>query len=112
MFKQLRFVTAPAFLSVLFTMSPLAPAVGGAAADFTFNMVASAAAKTCVPNATATVTIRQVGPVEIMDVAVQGLPPHSDFDLFVIQVPKAPFGISWFQGAIVADKNGQGHHHF
>lgn len=113
MFNQLQCLAVPAALSLLFMMSPLAAAADGPAANgFTFNMVVSAGAKTCVPNAIATVTIRPVGPVEIMDVSVQGLPPHSDFDLFVIQVPKAPFGTSWYQGDIVTNKNGQGHHRF
>jgi hypothetical protein len=31
---------------------------------------------------------------------------------FVIQVPKAPFGISWYQGDIETDKNGRGHRQF
>jgi hypothetical protein len=47
-----------------------------------------------------------------MDVTVQGLPPNTDFDYFVIQVPKAPFGVSWYQGDIETDKNGKGKQQF
>jgi hypothetical protein len=47
-----------------------------------------------------------------MDVSVQGLPANTDFDFFVIQVPKAPFGVAWYQGDIVTDKNGRGHQQF
>jgi hypothetical protein len=47
-----------------------------------------------------------------MDVTVEGLPPNTDFDYFVIQVPKAPFGVSWYQGDIQTDKNGKGKQHF
>jgi hypothetical protein len=113
MFKQLQFLAAPAALSLLFTMSPAATAADGPDADsFTFSMVVSAGAKACLPNATASVTITPAGPVEIMDVSVQGLPPKTEFDFFVIQVPKAPFGISWYQGDIETDKSGRGHHHF
>jgi hypothetical protein len=43
-----------------------------------------------------------------MRVEVDGLPPNTDFDFFVLQVPKAPFGISWYQGDIHTDKNGRG----
>ena len=75
-------------------------------------MVVSAGAKTCLPNATATVKVRSAGPVDIMDVTVQGLPANTDFDFFVIQVPKAPFGVAWYQGDIVTDKNGRGHQQF
>jgi hypothetical protein len=48
----------------------------------------------------------------MMDVTVQGLPPKTEFDFFVIQVPKAPFGVSWYQGDIITDKNGRGHQQF
>ena len=50
--------------------------------------------------------------LEIMDVTVEGLPPNTGFDFFVIQVPKAPFGVSWYQGDIQTDKNGRGRQHF
>ena len=110
MFKQLQFLTAPAALSFLLAMSPAARADSDD--PLKFNMVASAGAKACAANASATVRIVPLGPVELMDVTVQGLPPKTDFDFFVIQVPKAPFGVSWYQGDIETDKNGRGHQVF
>lgn len=110
MFKQLQFLAAPAALSLLLTVSPLA--AGPDAGSFTFDMVASTGAKTCLPNAAATVTITPVGAVETMEVSVQGLPPKTEFGVFVIQVPKAPFGLAWYQGDIETDKNGRGHQRF
>src|ERR1051326_749062 len=88
--KQL--LAAPAVLGLLVTVSPL---MAGTDDDgsFTFNMVVSGGAKACLPNATASVRITPAGPVETMDVTVQGLPPNTDFDFFVIQVPKSPFEI-------------------
>jgi hypothetical protein len=65
-----------------------------------------------VPNAHGNVTIHSVGPVEIMTVNVAGLPPNTDFDFFVIQVPNAPFGLSWYQGDIETDGNGKGSRQF
>ena len=106
MVKQLPFL-APVALSLMFTASPFA-----AAAPITFPMVVSSGAKACLPNATATVTINPIGPVEIMDVSVKGLPPNTEFDFFVIQVPTAPFGISWYQGDIHTDQNGSGNQIF
>jgi len=79
---------------------------------FTFNMVVSAGAKSCLPNATATVTITPGGQIDLMDVTVSGLTPNTDFDFFVIQVPKAPFGVAWYQGDIETDGTGRGHQHF
>jgi len=112
MFKKLQHLAALAALSLLFTVSTLAATGSDSDDPIKFNMVVSAGAKTCLPNASATVRISSMGPVELMDVSVQGLPPKTEFDLFVIQVPKAPFGVSWYQGDIETDKNGRGHQMF
>ena len=74
-----------------------------------FNMVPSGAAATCLPNATARVRVKSMGPVEMMHVDVAGLPPNTEFDFFVIQVPKGPFGLSWYQGDIETHDDGKGH---
>jgi hypothetical protein len=74
-----------------------------------FPMVVSAGASACLTKASGRVTIHSVGAVEIMHVAVTGLPPETDFDFFVIQVPKGPFGMSWYQGDIETDRHGNGH---
>lgn len=60
----------------------------------------------CLPDAKARVTVRNHGPVEVMDVHATGLPKRTDFDFFVIQVPNAPFGVSWYQGDLESDKDG------
>jgi hypothetical protein len=67
---------------------------------------------TVAPFARGRVKIESVGPVEIMKVTVWGLPPHTGFDFFVIQVPNAPFGMSWYQGDIETNKFGVGHAEF
>jgi len=77
-----------------------------------FNMVVSGGAAACLPKASAEVRIRSVGPVEIMDVEVEGLPAKTEFDFFVIQVPTAPFGVSWYQGDIETNHRGEGHQRF
>jgi hypothetical protein len=75
-----------------------------------FRMVRSAAATTagCLRDARAEVEVRSLGPVERMRVRVNGLPPNTDFDFFVIQVPNAPFGLSWYQGDIETNNHGRG----
>ena len=113
MFKHLRLLAVIAALSLFVTVAPLMAALGNPDDDsITFHMAVSAGAKNCLPNAAAKVTITPLGAVEIMDVSVQGLPPHTDFDLFVIQVPKAPFGVSWYQGDIETNKHARGHRQF
>jgi len=76
------------------------------AQNLTFAMTATQ--PTCLQYATGRVTISSLGPVENMHVEVSGLPPHTDFDFFVIQVPKAPFGLAWYQGDIETDDHGNG----
>jgi len=112
MLTKKQFLAAPAVLGLLFTMLPLSAAALDNDDSVSFDMVVSAGAKTCLPKASATVRITPGGSVDLMDVTVQGLPPNTDFDFFVIQVPKAPFGISWYQGDIQTDKNGRGTQHF
>ena len=83
--------------------------------EVTFDLVRSpglAAFPTVAPHAKGTVKIHSTGPVEIMKVSVAGLPPNTDFDLFVIQVPNAPFGLAWYQGDIKTDGSGKGSHEF
>jgi hypothetical protein len=84
--------------------------------EFKFAMVRNPGLNTAfpnfLPNAHGRVKIESVGPVEIMDVAVSGLPPNTDFDFFVIQVPKAPFGLAWYQGDIETNRFGVGHQTF
>jgi hypothetical protein len=81
---------------------------------FEFNMVRNnaGALQNALPNARGHVKIESVGPVEIMDVIVSGLLPNTDFDFFVIQVPKAPFGLTWYQGDIETNSQGVGHEIF
>jgi hypothetical protein len=76
-----------------------------------FEMVRSTASVNagCLPDAHARVRIESEGPVEVMTVDVFGLPPNTDFDFFVIQVPDSPFGLSWYQGDIETDREGRGH---
>src|SRR5579871_1381889 len=74
-----------------------------------FDMVRSATAvgAHCLKHAEAHVTIKSRGPVEVMTVEAKRLPRNTDFDLFVIQVPNAPFGLSWYQGDLQTDRHGQ-----
>jgi len=74
-----------------------------------FDMLPSAGAKTCLPNAKAHVNIKSIGPVEVMSVTLDDLPPNTDFDLFVLQQATAPFGVAWYQGDIDTRGNGDSH---
>jgi len=83
--------------------------------DFKFDLVRSAGLANfpkVAPQAHGRVKIESVGPVEIMKVKVWNLPPNTNFDFFVIQVPNKPFGLAWYQGDIETDKYGVGYGEF
>ncbi len=76
--------------------------------NFTFKMVPTGSTEACIPGAAGRVTItHSLELVENMHVEVTGLPKNTDFDFFVIQVPNAPFGLSWYMGDMLTDSNGE-----
>jgi hypothetical protein len=97
---------------VLATSLTMGTAVAAKIERASFDMVVSPGARTCLPNAQGQVSIDSLGPVEVMRVEVEGLPPKTDFDLFVIQIPNAPFGVSWYQGDIETNGAGRGDQRF
>jgi hypothetical protein len=91
-------------------MAALAAGTAFAVDSTSFKMVANP----CVNNtrAHADVTVKTLGPVEVMDVTLSHMPKRTNFDLFVIQQPGVPFGVSWYLGDMRSDANGNGHQRF
>jgi hypothetical protein len=77
--------------------------------SFTFALVPSPGIKSCLPHAGGLVTIIPGTQNDTMQVSIFGMPRHADFDLFVIQQPLKPFGVSWYQTDVNADQFGFGH---
>jgi hypothetical protein len=98
-------------LGVLF-LGGLTGAAAKPSHGLSFDMVVSAGAQNCLPHARAHVTVTSVGQDQQMFVVVDGLPPNTTFTVFVLQVPTAPFAMSWYQGDIDTDKKGRGSHVF
>jgi hypothetical protein len=101
-------------LGVALLMAALAAGTAFAVDSTSFRMVRSsnAVAADCLEGAYGRVTINSLGPVEAMNVELNNLPPNREFDLFVIQVPNAPFGLSWYQGDLETDANGHAQQRF
>jgi hypothetical protein len=100
---------------VCMAIAMLLTARTGPAYGFRFEMVRSPGLinfPDCLPNASGHVRVREAGPVQTMKVRVEGLPPNTDFDFFVIQVPNKPFGMAWYQGDIETDSDGIGREKF
>lgn len=79
-----------------------------ASSTFTFSMVPSPGITACLPNASGSVTITTGNLNDTMKVSVTGLAPSTGYDLFVIQIPNKPFGISWYQSDVHTDSSGAG----
>ena len=77
--------------------------------DAKFTMVRSTGAATtgCLPYAKAKVKITKLEGAEQMEIHATGLLPKTEYDLFIIQVPDAPFGLSWYQGDLETDRHGE-----
>ena len=80
-----------------------------AASSFSFALKPSSSAiSACLPNAGGHVTITPGKLNDLMTVSLHGMPANAGFDLFVIQQPTAPFGVSWYQTDIQANSTGSG----
>ena len=62
----------------------------------------------CLEGAQGGVKIRSLGPVDVMTVSVDNLPANTKFDLFILQLPREPFGIAWYEGDIETNASGRG----
>ena len=102
-------VTAVASALSLTTASAAPVTSARTSGPFTFRLVPSPNIKSCLPHAGGLVTIVPGSQNDTMHVSVFGMPRNADFDLFVIQQPNKPFGVSWYQTDVNADRSGSGH---
>ena len=77
--------------------------------SFNFNLVPSSPnINACLPHASGSVSITPHSLNDTMNVHVSGLVPNTGYDLFVIQLPNKPFGVSWYQSDLQTDSTGAG----
>lgn len=103
-----KFLTA--VLAVVAGITSVAPQANAAAGDSTtFSLKVSTGAAACLStNAGGRVTISNLGPVQNMHVEIFNMPAKTEFALFLLQVPKSPFGLTWYQGDIETNGDGRG----
>jgi len=113
--KAVAVVATGAVAAALSLTATAGAATGGAharqaaASSFSFALKPSSAAiSACLPKAGGHVTITPGALNDTMTVSLHGMPPNAGFDLFVIQQPTAPFGVSWYQSDIQANSSGAG----
>jgi hypothetical protein len=93
------------------SVTPASAAPRTAASDdhsFSFKLVPSPGIKACLPHAGGNVTITPGKQNDTMKVWIHGMPKNAEFDLFVIEEPNKPFGISWYQTDVNAGRDGKG----
>ena len=99
------------FVGAALLMAALFAAAAFAGDDTSFKMVRSQAAKDkgCLQGVTADVDIHSTPEGnQIMDVALKHAAKNTEYTLFLIQQPNDPFGVSWYQGDIATDNQGNG----
>jgi hypothetical protein len=95
-------------------LTAAAGATGGAggparaAQTFSFKLVPSPGITACLPHASGRATITTGRLNDTMKVSISGMPRRAGFDLFVIQTPNKPFGVSWYQSDVNAGEDGNG----
>lgn len=76
---------------------------------FTFPLVpTNAAIKGCLPRAQGKATIERGNLNDELTLHVDHLAPNTGYDLFVIEIPHAPFGIAWYQSDLETNHEGEG----
>jgi hypothetical protein len=88
--------------------APAAVATPHSHDSFSFKLVPSPHIHACLPHAGGSATITHTGINDTMTVSIHGMPPGTGFDLFVIQEPLKPFGVSWYQTDVQANRSGAG----
>lgn len=108
-------------LGVAITMAAVSPSNGQAgtaqqrpddAVHFQLQRSAGVTSAGCLTQAWASVTVTPAGQVEKMTIAAHHLVPNSEYDVFVTQLPNAPFGVSWYQGDLESNANGDAVGHY
>ena len=91
-------------------MAVLFAAAAFAVDETSFKMVRSQSAvdKDCLEGAKANVDVHTLGGNQIMDVELKHAAKNTGFTLFVIQQPNDPFGVSWYQGDLDTNNQGNG----
>ncbi len=89
-------------------MASSAGATASRSDSFSFRLTPAAGISACLSHARGEVTITPGRLNDKMRVSVHGLPARTEFDLFVIQTPNKPFGVSWYQTDIHTGGLGNG----
>jgi hypothetical protein len=71
-------------------------------------VVATPAMAVCLPHARDSVTVTKAATQDELMLHAAGLAPNTGYALFVLQVPRAPYGIVWYQRELRTDKTGAG----
>jgi hypothetical protein len=84
-------------------------ATAAAPASFSFALkLSSPAIAACMPHASGRVTITPNAQNDVMKISLHGVAANTTFAAFVIQEPRKPFGLAWYQTDVNTDGRGNG----
>jgi hypothetical protein len=101
--------TAATAVTSLVGLSLLGSPAQAANESIHFKMVRSSASVSagCLHGARAEVTVVSHSQTQKMTIRAHGLPKNTDFDVFITQLPNAPFGLSWYQSDLESSGDGR-----
>jgi hypothetical protein len=88
-----------------------APAGESAPAFLSFRLTPPPAVAACLPNATARVVVvptEEIRGVDTLFLAAHGLPPNTEFTVFLAELPAPPFGAVEYVGDFTTNAAGRG----
>jgi hypothetical protein len=101
-------LTAAVAIAAATGLTAAAASTHHASQTFSFALKPSPGIAACLPHASGHVTITTGAQNDTMKVSISGMPKNASFDLFVIQQPNKPFGVSWYQSDVNANDEGTG----
>ncbi len=111
MYKRIMSIVIFACLLIVLTLTALPAAAQGSVKVRSFILVPSVQLASCFPNAQANITLLETGDllgVDQMTLRAQGLPPNTKFELFLTEIPHAPYRAVSYVANFTTDDNGRG----
>ena len=107
-----RFLLSVGFAAIAMTLTLVNSRAQGNSNKINFDLVpASTTIQTCLPNASARVTVflkDEIRGVDTLDLKTEGLPPNTSFSVFLLEEPSSPFGAAQYIADFTTNAAGRG----
>src|SRR5712691_3597912 len=107
-----RFLFLSAVTAVVAALCLVTSGAQGNNEKISFDLVpASSTIQTCLPNASAHVTVflkDQIRGLDTLELKADGLPPNTSFSVFLLEEPSSPFGAAQYIADFTTNAAGRG----